>query len=87
MSIPLLIYNIIRYRRLAPYSIYNRVGETVNMLAGLGVETNIVHGVGGPHLIALEWISHRLAVGVGMAHRRLPLRFLAEQFMVRGTKL
>jgi SAM-dependent methyltransferase len=85
-SLPLLVYNLLRYRRAAPYSIYNRIGATRRMLDEVGISPESVQGIGGPHLIVLDWIFHSLALRIGHMHRYIPLRVLAEQFMVLGKR-
>jgi ubiquinone/menaquinone biosynthesis C-methylase UbiE len=85
-AIPYLLYNIARYQRLAPYSIYNRVTPTARMLQQLGLNVLNIYGVGGTHLVLPAYISENLASRLGRAHRSPPLRTLAEQFMIIGTK-
>jgi hypothetical protein len=45
-----------------------------------------VNGVGGWHLAAFALLSERLSIAVGWWHRRLPLRVLAEQFVVSAQR-
>lgn len=85
-ALPYLLYNIIRYRRLAPYSIYNRISPTTTMLNRLGLDIQAIQGVGGTHLILPAFVSRNLAMRLGRAHHHAPLRTLAEQFMIVGTK-
>ncbi len=87
MAVPYLIYNLVRYRRIAPYSIYNRINPTKRMFQELGVRIENISGVGGTHLILLMMVSQDLAVWFGRLHKANPLRILAEQFIVFGTKL
>lgn len=85
-ALPYLAYNLVRYRRLAPYAKYNRIIPTTALLDSLGVSGMSVSGVGGTHLIALEFLSHRTALWAARRHRHRPLRILAEQFVVSGRK-
>lgn len=86
MMIPFAIYNIIRYKRLAPYSIYNRINQTSNLFQELGVTVNNIIGVGGTHLIFPVLFSENVAFKIGKKHRHNPLRILSEQFIVFGSK-
>lgn len=86
LAIPFLIYNVIRYHRVAPDSIYNRIRATERTLNNLGVNETLCYGIGGTHLIVPCWFSQRLAFLLGLKHQRKPLRFLAEQFVVCGRK-
>lgn len=86
LSVPYLLYNMVRYRRFAPYSIYNRIRPTCEVMEGLGLRVDRALGIGGTHLVALAWLSPDLAVRAGIRHRTPPLRTFAEQFMVLGTR-
>ena len=86
MALPYLIYNLVRYRRIAPYSIYNRINPTKRMFEELGVRVQRITGIGGTHLILPALISQDLAFWFGRLHKTNPLRILAEQFIVFGTK-
>ena len=66
---------------------YNRIRATATMLEGLGLRVDEIRGVGGYHLIAAAWLSHRLGIAIGRRHARPPLRWLAEQFVVSGCKV
>jgi hypothetical protein len=57
------------------------------MFQELGVRIENISGVGGTHLILLMMVSQDLAVWFGRLHKANPLRILAEQFIVFGTKL
>lgn len=81
-AIPYFIYNIIRYKRAAPYSIYNKVGKTKKMLNALGVEIDQIAGIGGTYLIVPALISNALAIRIGRLNKNLPGRLFAEQFTV-----
>jgi len=85
-ALPYFAYNLLRYRRCAPYSIYNRVRPTTRMLSDLGVEAQGIYGVGGTHLVLPAWISPTAAITFGRLHRNAPLRGLAEQFLICGRK-
>lgn len=85
-AIPYLIYNLIRYGRHAPYSIYNRVNLTTHMLSELGASVDDVFGVGGTHLVLAATFSPNIAIALGRLHRNAPLRGLAEQFLICGHK-
>ncbi len=85
-AIPHVLYNLLRYRRLAPFSIYNLPGRTRNGIEGSGFANLQVQGVGGWHLLLPALISERFAFSTGMMHRRRPLLYLAEQFLITGTK-
>lgn len=86
MMLPYLIYNLIKYRRMAPYAIYNRIAPTGAMMERLGLSELSVLGVGGTHLVAATYWSDSLAERLGKMHRYNPWRLLAEQFIVFGTK-
>ncbi len=86
MSIPYLFYNIIKYSRAAPFSIYNRINPTSKMIEEIGFNVNPAIGIGGTHLIALGIFSFPLAIKAGLMHRKLPLRILAEQFVINSIK-
>ena len=85
-AIPHVLYNLLRYRRLAPFSIYNFPSRTRNCIATAGFERLDVQGVGGWHLILPAILSEPLALWLGGKHRRMPLLYLAEQFFVSGSK-
>lgn len=85
-TLPYLVYNLLRYRRLAPYSIYNRIRETVALLDRCGLHVEKVLGVGGTHLVLPALLSTELAVRLGRWHRHPPWRLLAEQFAVIAMK-
>ncbi|MBW2004088.1 MAG: class I SAM-dependent methyltransferase [Deltaproteobacteria bacterium] len=86
LAIPFLIYNLIRYHRVAPDSNYNRIKATEKALNKLGVTKTVCYGIGGTHLIIPCWFSQNLAFFLGLKHQRKPLRCLAEQFVVCGRK-
>ena len=86
MAIPYLFYNLIRYQRLAPFTIYNRIGATGHMISTAGFTDQQCFGIGGTHLVVPAWLSTGLAVRLGLAHRRAPWRNLAEQFMIRAQR-
>ena len=86
LSVAYAAYNIIRYRRLAPYAIYNSIRPTEKMFRELGLSEVKSIGIGGTHLILPAWFSGRLAFALGLSHRSGPLRLFAEQFVVTGTK-
>jgi ubiquinone/menaquinone biosynthesis C-methylase UbiE len=85
-ALPYLVYNLVRYQRLAPYSIYNTARQAQAMISQLGISVSEVVGIGGTHLVIPALVSSEAAIGLGRLHRSLPLRWLAEQFMVFGTK-
>lgn len=86
LCVPLLAYNVLRYRRLAPYAVYNRVGQMRRMFTDTGFAVERVAGVGGVHLGALAAAAPAFARELGREHRDAPLRLFAEQFMVLGRK-
>lgn len=85
-SIPFLLYNLVRYRRMAPYSIYNKIKPTERMFEQLGVRDVKVLGVGGAQILPASFISRELALSIGRMHFKSPLRTIADQFMIEGTK-
>lgn len=85
-AIPYLIYNLIRYHRLAPYAVYNRIGRTESLIQRLGVGSLSSIGVGGTHLVFPSLFSRNLALQLGRLHRHGFLRLLSEQFIVSGKK-
>ncbi|MCD4716484.1 MAG: class I SAM-dependent methyltransferase [Desulfobacterales bacterium] len=86
LAVPFLIYNLIRYHRVAPDSIYNRIKATEKTLNKLGVNETLCYGIGGTHLVVPCWFSQNLAFFLGLKHQRKPLRCLAEQFIICGRK-
>ena len=86
LAIPYFLYNLIRYKRVAPFSHYNRVGETIRMIQQEGLIIEEVLGVGGTHLLFPALISFNWAVKIGKVHQHLPLRLMAEQFVITGFK-
>ncbi len=85
-AIPHVLYNLLRYQRLAPFSIYNLPGRTRESIAAAGFEQLTVEGVGGWHLVLPAMLSEPLALWFGGKHRRLPLLYLTEQFFISGSK-
>jgi ubiquinone/menaquinone biosynthesis C-methylase UbiE len=85
-AIPYLIYNLIRYHRIAPYAVYNRIGRTESLIQRLGVQSLSSIGVGGTHLVLPALISRNFALRLGRYHRHGYLRHLSEQFIVSGVK-
>ena len=83
--IPHVLYNLVRYQRLAPFSIYNFSGKTARAIEATGFDSPNIEGIAGWHLVLLTKFSSAFAFRAGLWHRR-PLRFLAEQFMVVSTK-
>tara|TARA_R110000772_G_scaffold15931_15_gene45792 strand:- start:1222 stop:1968 length:747 start_codon:yes stop_codon:yes gene_type:complete len=84
--LPHFIYNLLRYKRAAPFSIYNFSGATMKAIANTGFENLNSQGVGGWHLAFINKISTALSYRLGLKHRNLPLRLIAEQFLISGTK-
>jgi ubiquinone/menaquinone biosynthesis C-methylase UbiE len=84
--IPHALYNLLRYRRLAPFSIYNFPVRTRKCIQNAGFEQLKLEGVGGWHLVFLAILSEPLALKVGAKHRKSPWSYLAEQFLISGTK-
>lgn len=87
MMLPFLIYNILRYKRIAPYSIYNKINATKIMVEKLGLKIESVSGIGGTHLIFPMYFSENIAEWLGKKHRKNILRVFAEQFMIFGVKI
>jgi ubiquinone/menaquinone biosynthesis C-methylase UbiE len=86
LAIPFLIYNVIRYHRVAPESIYNRIKVTEKTMSKLGITETSCYGIGGTHLVVPCWFSRNLAFFLGLKHQHKPLRCLAEQFVICGRK-
>ena len=86
MLIPYLFYNLIKYQRLAPFSVYNRIYKTKCMLLKKGINPIQIQGVGGTHLLLPAMISFNLGLQLGKIHRQWPMLFAAEQFVVLGQK-
>jgi len=86
LAVPHLIYNLIRYHRLAPEAFYNRIGPVEQLLRKLGLEQLLSQGVAGYHLILPAMFSRESALRLGRAHKHRPWRFLAEQFVTTGLK-
>lgn len=87
MAIPFLVYNLLRYRRLAPYAVYNRIASTERVIGGCGFENVTSNGIGGTHLILAALVSPALGFRMGLWHRRAPLKIIAEQFIVSARKI
>lgn len=85
-ALPFAIYNIVKYRRLAPYSIYNRIAPTTKMLSKSGLTDLEVRGIGGAQLLLPAIFSTSLALRWGRRHRFRTFRLLADHFMIRGLK-
>ncbi len=86
MAVPFVLYNLLRYRRLAPYAVYNRIAATEQAVRECGFQKVSSNGVGGTHLMLPALISPVLGFRVGLWHRHRPLRMVAEQFIVCGRK-
>lgn len=86
LAIPYAIYNLLRYRRLAPLAFYNRPSDVVSMLEESGLRSGEILGIGGTHLVLADWASHAWALRLGALHERGILRLLAEQFMATARK-
>lgn len=84
--IPHFIYNLLRYKRAAPFSIYNFSGRTLAALEQAGFANLRSQGVGGWHLAFINKFSTDFAYRLGLKHRKLPLRLIAEQFLLSGSK-
>ena len=84
--IPHVLYNLLRYQRLAPFSIYNFPGRTRRNISLAGFDSLTLQGVGGWHLVAPALLSAKLAFSLGAMHRKAPLLYLAEQFLICGSK-
>jgi len=80
-----VLYNLVRYQRLSPFSINNFTGKTARAIEATGFDSPNIEGIAGWHLVLLTKFSSAFAFRAGLWHRR-PLRFLAEQFMVVSTK-
>ena len=87
MMVPFLFYNILLYKRIAPFSIYNKINPTKIMIENLGLKVESVLGVGGTHLIFPMFFSENIAEWLGKKHRKYFLRIFAEQFMIFGVKI
>ena len=85
-AIPHFLYNLVRYRRAAPFSIYNRPGKICRELRGVGFEPESVLGMGGWHLVFPALISEAVALSIGWAQRNWPWRLLTEQFLIVSRK-
>jgi ubiquinone/menaquinone biosynthesis C-methylase UbiE len=86
LALPHLLYNLLRYRRMAPDTHYNRIPATEALLLELGLTQPTSIGVAGYHLVIAELLSHAFALRLGRYHRSKPWRILAEQFVTTGTK-
>jgi ubiquinone/menaquinone biosynthesis C-methylase UbiE len=86
LALPYFLYNLMRYRRAAPYAVYNRIKPSERMLRDVGFQTLRSHGIGGTHLILPALASPAWAFRLGLLHRATPLRALAEQFIISGLK-
>jgi len=84
--IPHVLYNLLRYQRLAPFSIYNFPGKTRDSITAAGFDQTVMNGVGGWHLIAPALFSAQFAFRCGLKHQRPPLLYLAEQFLISARK-
>lgn len=86
MAVPYLFYNLVKYQRIAPFSIYNKIAKTKSMLLTNGINPIETQGIGGTHLILPSMVSFGLGLKLGRANRSLPLRIFAEQFAILGQK-
>ena len=87
LSIPYLVYNLWRYRRLAPYGVYNRVGDVLRLLPAIDMRPERVIGIGGTHLVIPALASEQLAMRIGRWHQRYPGLYMAEQFLVVSRRI
>jgi len=85
-ALPHVAYNLVRYQRLAPFSIYNLAGSSRKALESSGFSDLSTRGVGGWHLVFILFFSENIAYKFGLMHWRLPLRLIAEQFLISGVK-
>ncbi len=86
MAAPYLLYNLIKYKRIAPFSIYNKIAKTQSMLLRNGIKPIKTQGIGGTHLVIPSMISFNMGLKLGRTHKQLPLRIIAEQFAILGQK-
>lgn len=86
LAVPHLAYNLIRYRRLAPDTHYNRIAQTERLLTDCGFTQIDSIGIGGYHLIVPALYSPALALRWGIRHQHSPWRWLAEQFVCTGLR-
>jgi len=84
--IPHVLYNLIRYKRLAPFSIYNLPGKTCRSIEHAGFSHARAQGIAGWHLVLAARLSETFAFRAGLWHRKAPLKFLAEQYLITATK-
>jgi len=86
LALPHFIYNILRYRRIAPDTHYNSITNVKRLLKESLLEPSSIVGVGGYHLIIPALVSDSLAIRMGRMHQHRGLRFLGEQIAVLARK-
>ena len=86
LAIPHLVYNLVRYRRVAPDTHYNNVRSLEELFPRAGLTPQHIFGVAGYHLVAAGIISEKLAIRLGRAHRNGALRLFSEQLVVLARK-
>ena len=85
-AVPYLLYNLAKYRRIAPDTHYNRFGQVKKALGSLGFKLRRSQGVGGWHLMLLSVFFTKYAYNVGISQDRGFLFFLSEQFVIMAEK-
>ena len=86
LAVPHLIYNIVRYRRLAPDTHYNTGRSIRRLFEDAGLRPLKIVGVGGYHLVIPATLSTGLATRLGRTHQQGVGRCLSEQLMAVATK-
>jgi ubiquinone/menaquinone biosynthesis C-methylase UbiE len=84
--VPHLLYNLYKYRRIAPDTHYNRFGQVKEVLDRLGFKLRRRQGVGGWHLLLISIFSPEYARNVGIRQGSGWLFFLSEQFVIMAEK-
>jgi len=86
LAIPHLLYNLVRYRRIAPDTHYNNVHGLESLFTRAGLTPQRIAGVAGYHLFAAGLLSERLAIRLGRGHSDGAMRLFSEQLVVLARK-
>ena len=86
LAIPHLLYNLARYRRIAPDTHYNTIHGLESIFARAGLTPQRISGVAGYHLAVPGLLSERLAIRLGRGHSDGAWRLFSEQLVVLARK-
>jgi len=82
----LLLYNLLRYRRLRPDTHYNSARGIGELFSRSGLVLREIDGIGGYLLLLPALVSTRLARRCAALQERSGIRLLTEQLLVVGVR-